>query len=175
MELESLPRDIFRQGLKSPLVFCRQYSMMIPMRALMSLFLLAASLFAQTKGPSLEVLDGHRTALRPFLDAIAKVESNHDDSAIGDAGRAIGRYQIWRTYWSDALVKAPSIGGEYEDCKGKVYAERVLVAYMLRYAAQAVKDKDYETLARIHNGGPQGHKRKATLKYWEKVEKALAK
>ena len=149
--------------------------MMIPMRTLLSIFLLSLSLIAQAKGPSLEVLDGHRTALRPFLDAIAKVESNHDDSAIGDAGKAIGRYQIWEAYWSDALVKAPSIGGEYEDCKGKVYAERVLVAYMLRYAAQAVKDKNYETLARIHNGGPKGATKRATLKYWEKVEKALAK
>ena len=145
------------------------------MRALMSLFLLTASLIAQAKGPSLEALDAHRAALRPFLDAVAHVESGCDDAAIGDAGKAIGRYQIWEAYWSDALVKAPAIGGEYNDCKGKVYAERVLVAYMLRYAAKAVKDKDYQTLARIHNGGPQGHKRKATLKYWEKVEKALAK
>lgn len=148
---------------------------MIIMRTLLAILLLSLSLIAQAKGPSLEALDAHRAALRPFLDAIAKVESNHDDSAIGDAGKAIGRYQIWEAYWSDALVKAPSIGGEYEDCKGKVYAERVLVAYMLRYAAQAVKAKDYQTLARIHNGGPQGHKRKATKGYWEKVEKALAK
>jgi len=149
--------------------------MMTLMRTILSILLLSLSLIAQAKGPSLEALDAHRAALRPFLDALAHVESGCDDEAIGDDGKAIGRYQIWEAYWSDALVKAPSIGGEYEDCKGKVYAERVLVAYMLRYAAQAVKDKDYETLARIHNGGPQGHKRKATLKYWEKVEKALAK
>ena len=175
MELESLRREIFRQGLKSPLAYCRQYGMMTLMRTLLSILLLSLSLIAQANGPSLEALDAHRAALRPFLDAVAHVESGCDDEAIGDAGRAIGRYQIWEAYWSDALVKAPAIKGEYDDCKGRVYAERVLVAYMLRYAAQAVKDKDYETLARIHNGGPKGATKRATLKYWEKIEKALAK
>ena len=30
-----------------------------------------------------------------------------------------------------------------------------------------------EDLARIHNGGPNGYKKSATLGYWEKVKKYL--
>jgi hypothetical protein len=36
-----------------------------------------------------------------------------------------------------------------------------------------VNKKDFETLARIHNGGPRGHKNPATVGYWNKVRKNL--
>jgi hypothetical protein len=49
-----------------------------------------------------------------------------------------------------------------------------VVAYLHRYGKKALADKDYEKLARIHNGGPRGHTKSATVKYWRKVEKALA-
>ena len=127
------------------------------------------------KGPSLLSIDSYRRSLRPFLDALATVESNNDDSATGDDGKAIGRYQIWSIYWDDAKAFAPTIKGEYSDCRNKEYAERVVVAYLLRYAENAVKVRDYQTLARIHNGGPKGARKSATLKYWLKVEKILAK
>lgn len=125
-------------------------------------------------GPSVVLLDHYRKTLRPFLDALAEVESNHKDNAVGDDGKAIGRYQVWKVYWSDAIEYAPQIRGEYSDCKNKKYAERIVVAYLLRYAKDAVKVRDYQTLARIHNGGPKGATKRATLKYWQKVEKALA-
>lgn len=120
-------------------------------------------------------IDYHRNVLRTFLDAIAKVESNNNDAAIGDAGKAIGRYQIWQIYWQDAVEYSPSIGGQYSDCTNKDYAERVMVSYLLRYAKTAVENRDYEKLARIHNGGPRGHKKNATLAYWNKVNKILVK
>ena len=127
------------------------------------------------KGPSLILLDHYRRTLRPFLDAVAEVESGHDDKATGDDGKAIGRYQIWSIYWDDAKAFAPAIKGEYSDCRNKEYAERIVVAYLLRYAKNAIEVRDYQTLARIHNGGPRGARKTATLKYWEKVEKILAK
>jgi len=37
------------------------------------------------------------------------------------------------------------------------------------------KDHDNEIIARCWNGGPKGWKRKATLHYWDKVQKALKK
>ena len=119
-------------------------------------------------------LDTLRAEHRAFLDALAQVESGGKDDAIGDGGKAIGRMQIWEIYHADAVAHAPGIAGEYADCKGKAYAERVVMAYLHRYGKKALADKNYEKLARIHNGGPRGHTKRATLKYWAKVSKALA-
>ena len=112
--------------------------------------------------------------LADLFHALAAVESNHDDEAVGDGGKAIGRYQIWRVYWLDA-TEFSGIGGKYHDVKNKDYAEKVMRAYWKRYARQAYYDRDYETLARIHNGGPKGHKKDATLPYWRKVQQHLNK
>jgi hypothetical protein len=89
---------------------------------------------------------------------------------VGDGGRAIGPYQIWREYWKDAVQHDKTIGGRYEDCMDKAYSERIIRAYWSRYAP---KDATIEQLARIHNGGPNGHLRRVTLKYWKKIVKAM--
>jgi hypothetical protein len=141
-------------------------------RTMLVLLLLAPLAMAQAL--TVADLDALRVEHRVFLDALAQVESNCDDQAVGDGGKAIGRMQIWEIYWTDAVAHAPAIGGEYVHCKGKVYAERVVMAYLHRYGKQALKDKDFAKLARIHNGGPRGHTKSATVKYWRKVEKALA-
>lgn len=130
-------------------------------------FLLASTI-------SLSQVDEIRHEIRPFLDALAIVESNNNDKAVGDNGKAIGRYQIWQVYWKDALKHAPELGGKYGKVRGKVYAERVLVAYLHRYAPKALAKGDYKTLARIHNGGPRGSRRRATLPYWNRVNSHLA-
>lgn len=150
-----------------------RHARMRPMIRTMLAFLLLAPL-AMAQALTVADLDAMRGEHRAFLDALAQVESGGDDDAVGDNGKAIGRLQVWEIYWTDAVGHAPAIGGEYADCKGKVYAERVVMAYLHRYGKQALKDKDYEKLARIHNGGPRGHTKRATLKYWRKVEKALA-
>jgi hypothetical protein len=104
------------------------------------------------------------------LAAISAVESNNDPNAVGDFGKAIGIFQIHREYWQDAMNHDPSIGGCYEDCYNPEYAKRVVIAYMDRYAPPNASD---EIFARIHNGGPRGHKKSATLKYWSKVKKKM--
>ena len=143
------------------------------MKALLSILLLASSLCAQAI--TLRELDAARANLRPFLDALAQVESSGKDDAVGDNGKAIGRMQIWEIYWKDAMAKCPKIGGTYQDCTSKVYAERIVVAYLLRYAPNAVASKDWQTLARIHNGGPRGATKAATRGYWVKVRREMAK
>lgn len=142
------------------------------LRTMLTFALFLTSLAAQVK---LREVDAARRELRPWLDAIAQVESGGRDDAVGDGGKAIGRYQIWRVYWQDAVAHCPTLkDARYEDVTERVYAERVLVAYMLRYCAQAVADKDYERLSRVHNGGPRGHRKQATLGYWSRVSRALA-
>jgi hypothetical protein len=140
---------------------------------LAALLLLASTMCAQAT--TLRELDAARANLRPFLDALAQVESASCDTVVGDGGKAIGRMQIWQVYWKDAMAKCPKIGGEYQNCTQKVYAERIVVAYLLRYAPKAVESKDWQTLARVHNGGPKGATKAATRKYWVKVRRELAK
>ena len=111
----------------------------------------------------------------PILDAIEKVETgNQRDpaNAVGDQGRALGPMQIHRAYWVDAVDHDPSLvvnGETYDSVRDRVYARRVVMAYWSRYA----KSWDNETLARIHNGGPKGHVKRATLGYWAKVRAKL--
>jgi len=134
---------------------------------------LATTLVVAAQRPTVADLDALRTELRPLLDAIRQVESNNNDDATGDDGNAIGAYQIWRSYWQDATDWCTTLEGDYESVRVRVYAERIVVAYWHRYARQAIRDGDYETLARIHNGGPRGAKKQATVGYWKRVEEAL--
>ena len=113
---------------------------------------------------------------RVFLDAIRRVETgglpNAGKGAVGDKGASIGPYQIQRAYHADARMKA----GKYEDCStDATYSEQTMLAYFARYAPKALEAKDWETLARVHNGGPKGHTKKATLGYWAKVKKEMSK
>ncbi len=137
------------------------------------LCLLALNSIAMSQRPTIEQLDAYREKLRPLLDAIRQVESGDNDDAVGDDGKAIGAYQIWSAYWSDAVEWVPDIAGTYEGCRARWYAERVMVAYWHRYCREALRKGDYQTLARVHNGGPRGAGKKATLPYWEKVQKVL--
>jgi len=41
----------------------------------------------------------------------------------------------------------------------------VILAYFRRYARKVLEDKDWYTLARIYNGGPNGHKKYRTKGY----------
>ena len=90
-------------------------------------------------------------------------------------GRAIGPYQIHRVYWFDAHEFEDELGGTYQDCRDRDYAERVIDAYMRRYAKEAWRVGRAEKVARVHNGGPKGHEKKATEHYWQRVLKRLAK
>ena len=46
---------------------------------------------------------------------------------------------------------------------------------MERYAPVAWQKGDAETIARIHNGGPNGAKIQATLGYWKLVRRRLTR
>jgi len=131
-------------------------------------FLIASQAYAQTSyayTPQQEAL----------LDALIQVESSGRDDAVGDGGKAIGCLQIWQPYWYDATERS-GIGGSYKDCYKRAYAKRIVDAYMKRYAKEAWTDPkrfNAEKCARIHNGGPKGYTKKATKKYWNKVDKLL--
>lgn len=110
---------------------------------------------------------------REILDALREVETGgHKDprNAVGDNGASIGPYQIGLPYWQDAVKNDSRLRAMgYQSVRDQQVAEDVIMAYMIRYAP----NWQYETISRIHNGGPSGMKKKATIKYWNKVKKEL--
>lgn len=109
--------------------------------------------------------------LNKFLKALHYVESGGKEGAIiGDNGRALGPLQIHKIYWNDVKDK---VGGRYQDVVDYDYSKKVVIAYFLKYAKEAFKNKDWEKLAKIHNGGPKGYTKKATEHYWQKVKAQL--
>lgn len=113
------------------------------------------------------------TDTRAILEAIRTVETGGEadpDRAIGDKGKALGAYQIHRGYWLDATEKDPALRAlGYESVTDREIAEKVVIAYLTRYAP----DWKLDTVARIHNGGPKGHRKESTLDYARRVRAAM--
>ena len=115
------------------------------------------------------------TDVRRILDTLQRVETGGErdpDLAVGDGGKALGAYQVWRVYWVDACEYDPTLRERgYEAVTDREYAERVVIAYLSRYA----RDWSIDTIARIHNGGPAGatKRRKATDGYAVKARRAF--
>ena len=105
-----------------------------------------------------------------LLNAIRQVESGGDDKAIGDGGRSRGPLQCSKAAWADAT----RYGGVDWDYNRHVWswphAAQVARWYWRRYRC-----KTDEARARTWNGGPAGPRKKDTLKYWRRVQAALAK
>jgi len=111
----------------------------------------------------------HAAPPESFWRALHQVETSGRTGAIlGDKGRSLGPLQISRAYHADSRV-----AGAYEQVTDLAYARRVATAYLKRYAPQAWAQGDVETLARVHNGGPAGARKPATLPYAEKVRRAM--
>jgi len=107
-------------------------------------------------------------ALAPLYAAIADVES--------DNGKTSGNvYQISVAYIADVnrITKNRYLFAEHERYVRWI-AESMMAEYWKyygeRYARATGKQPTAEVLARIHNGGPDGWRKEATLAYWRKVE-----
>ncbi len=110
----------------------------------------------------------HAAPPESFWRALHQVETSGRHGAIlGDNGKSLGPLQISRAYHADSRV-----AGSYEQVTDLAYARRVATAYLKRYAPQAWAQGDVETLARVHNGGPAGARKQATLPYADKVRRA---
>jgi len=138
---------------------------------------------------------GTRVTVAPLLATIGWIESRDDDRAVGDNGTSRGRFQIRLAYWSDAIAHALAIGaitheavaaGEWDYLRrvwSRPHCEAVIHWYWDRYAPRALRALESgrgpawlsaaEVLARVHNGGPRGHRKTATLRYWRDVRKEL--
>ena len=102
-----------------------------------------------------------------FFRALHIVETGGKRGPIlGDNGRALGPLQIHRAYHADSRV-----AGAYERCADLDYSKRVVTAFLQLYAPAAWAKGDVTTLARIHNGGPRGASKPATIRYGAKVRR----
>jgi hypothetical protein len=106
--------------------------------------------------------------LDKLLDAIAKVESQSDPDAVGDSGRAIGSYQIHKRYWADG-TRILGVDWSYQEAKDPAKARAVVRAYLMHYG----RNRTLLEKARIHNGGPRGYRKDATLAYARKIARIL--
>ena len=109
-------------------------------------------------------------ALSPLFAALAQVESN-------DGQTSKNVYQLSRTYVDDVNRISKDEAFLYEDRNDRGKAERMMEIYWLHYARryldQTGRTPTWETLARIHNGGPNGWKKYATKRYWRRVKQLL--
>ena len=107
--------------------------------------------------------------LADLLVAIAQVESEGDPNAVNVFEDAVGLYQIRPIYVKDCnrILGRPEfkLSDRYDPKRSRL----MVVMYITHYG----KGKSLEDMARIHNGGPRGHKKAATEAYWKKVKAVL--
>jgi len=114
-----------------------------------------------------------------FFEALAVVESNNDDWAIGDKHlrqRAYGALQI-RQPICDDYNRHHQTRHRAADLRGRrATAEKIARWYLIHYANRRTLGRapTFADYARIWNGGPDGWKQKGTEKYWGKVKRVLA-
>lgn len=116
----------------------------------------------------LSLAAGRADRYQTLLPAIEQVESGGRADAVGDGGKAVGILQI-----HPIMV---------EDCNRIVGEKRFTLAdrldpaksrEMFRVYSDHYAKGDVEKAARNWNGGPNGHKKSATLAYWSKVKAAM--
>ena len=111
------------------------------------------------------------SGLAPLFHAIRIVETGGEarpEKALGDGGKSLGPYQISRKYLTDS-----GIPGDWSRCRDGKFSETVMLAYWKRHCPDALQNRDFQTLARVHNGGPNGHQKQSTKRYWNLVSRVL--
>jgi soluble lytic murein transglycosylase-like protein len=111
--------------------------------------------------------------LIPLLEA---VESGGRPRVVGDGGKAVGVLQLHGIYVQDVnRISGKTFSGadRLDPGRSREMATLYLNYWGRRYERETGKSATPEVLARIHNGGPQGWQKKATLPYWRKVQREL--
>ncbi len=111
-----------------------------------------------------------------LVEALIQVESCGNDSCIGDRHLIIPSVGCWqlRPIMVKEINRILAILGDDKRYKNKDRYSRVKSIEMF-YIWKNYHHKDHsdEVTSRCWNGGSRGYKRKSTLHYWKKVQKAL--
>ena len=109
-------------------------------------------------------------ALVPLFAAIAQVES--------EGGRTSENvYQLGDAYIEDVNRISRDVVFADSAAYAKSRAEQMMVVYFMYYGRTYLektgKAPTAEVLVRMHNGGPNGWRKKSTLRYWHRVKAAM--
>lgn len=112
-----------------------------------------------------------------LLEAIIATESGGRWDAVGDNGAALGILQIHKIMVDDCnriyqlRYKTGKQPFTYKNRSNPSTSTQMFWLFTNHYTKIKQEHPDWaETVARKWNGGPQGHKKAATLKYWQKVK-----
>tara|TARA_B110000967_G_scaffold80831_1_gene83571 strand:+ start:71 stop:571 length:501 start_codon:yes stop_codon:yes gene_type:complete len=118
----------------------------------------------------------HNTEL--LIDALIQVESQGNDSAIGDthlAERSVGVLQLRPIMVREVnrILKRQKSKKRFK-LKDRFSREKSIEMFWI-WKNYHHPNGGFETIARNWNGGPRGYKNKRTEHYWAKVQLALNK
>lgn len=106
-----------------------------------------------------------------LINALVRVESGGRAAVVGDNGKAVGILQIHKCVIDD-VNRIYKTTYTYADRTNPIKSREICKKYLTHYAGKNATDEKY---ARVWNGGPKGHTKKATEKYWARVKAALGK
>ena len=115
----------------------------------------------------MNIEDADMNFLPALIAAIITVESGGDYRAVGDSGQALGILQIHKNVIQD-VNRIYKTHFKHTDALNPVMAREICELYLRHYAPE---NATAEQCARIWNGGPAGHRKASTEKYWEKVRR----
>jgi hypothetical protein len=111
-----------------------------------------------------------------LIEALIQVESRGKENCVGDLHLiipSVGVLQI-RPIMVKEVNRILVILGKDKRYKNKDrYSREKSIEMFIIWRDFHHKDDSNEIISRCWNGGPKGYKRKATLHYWKKVQKAL--
>lgn len=110
-------------------------------------------------------------SLSAIISILVSIESNGNDLAIGDGGAARGPLQIHKSVVED-VNRISGKSFQWKRMTNRAEATQVATIYLSHYATEARlgHKPTGEDVARIWNGGPNGHKRSATDGYARKFK-----
>jgi len=107
-----------------------------------------------------------------MVNALIMVESSGNDNAYCKSEDAVGCLQIRRTMVRD-INRILKRQGSEKRFKFKDRWIRSKSIEMFNIYCEYYNLQSPEVISRCWNGGPKGHKKKSTRKYWDKVKSLL--
>ncbi len=107
-----------------------------------------------------------------FLALLAALESGGDHAAIGDGGRAWGKYQLHAGFVAEAN-RVAGTAYTHADAWCPVRSGEIVVIWHNHHGRRSGTFGDLVLMARQHNGGPRGHEKRATEGYGRKATRWL--
>jgi hypothetical protein len=106
-----------------------------------------------------------------LIAALIAIESGGLDQAIGDGGKAIGCLQIREAVVLD-VNRIYGLYLEHTHAYDRQTAKTICILYLKHYGRpdRLGRTPTASDLARIWNGGPDGHTKQATMDYGDRVQ-----